>query len=133
MSLYFQSTLTRVGAPIGQTPIIHVHPQRECIHFYGALNLRDGCEVAMPALQTTAEMTANFLMILLMLYPQPILLLLDRAPWHFGELITLITQTDRLQAVHFPPACPQLNPQENVWECTRDAVVTAVPIDSFNP
>ena len=122
MSLYFQATLTRVWAPIGQTPIIHVHPQRECIHFYGALNLRDGREVALPALETTAEMSANFVMILLMLYPQPILLLLDRAPWHLGELTTLLDQTDRLQVVYFPPACPQLNPQEHVWEGTRDAI-----------
>jgi hypothetical protein len=41
------------------------------------LNLRDGREVALPAAAANAEMTTNFLM---MLYPQPILLLLDRAP-----------------------------------------------------
>ena len=75
MSLYFQATLTRVWSPIGQTPIVAVHPQREYTYFYGALNLRDGHEVALPALEATAEMTANFVIILLLLYPQPILLL----------------------------------------------------------
>ena len=122
MSLYFQATLTRVWAPIGQTPIVAVHPQRDHVHFYGALNLCDGREIALSAPETTAEMTANFVMILLMLYPQPILLLLDRASWHFGEVTDLIEQTDRLQAVYFPPACPDLNPQEHVWEQTRDAI-----------
>ena len=122
MSLYFQATTTRVWAPIGQTPIVAVHPQRDHIHFYGALNLRDGREIALSAAATTSEMTTNFLMILLMLYPQPILLLLDRAPWHLGEVTDLLQQTDRLQVVFFPVACPDLNPQEHVWKRARDAI-----------
>ena len=123
MSLYFQATCTRVWSPIGQTPIVAVHPQRDCLHFYGALSLRDGREVALPAAEATSEMTANFLMILLMLYPQPLLLLLDRASWHFGEEVKrLLAETERLDMLHFPPACPQLNPQEHVWERARDAI-----------
>jgi len=123
MSLYFQATLTHVWAPKGQTPMVAVHPQRDNLHFYGALNLRDGRQIALPALETTSAMTANFLMTLLMLYPQPILLLLDRAPWHFGDdMNRLLAETDRVQAVFFPPACPDLNPQEHVWECARDAI-----------
>src|SRR5258707_4121203 len=56
---------------------------------------------------------------LLMVNPPPILLLLDRAPWHFAEWTDLI---DRLPVVYFPPACPQLNPQAHVWERARDTV-----------
>lgn len=133
MSLYFQSTLTRVWSPIGQTPIVSVHPQRESVTFYGALNLRDGREVALPASEATAEMTANFVMILLMLYPQPIFLLLDRASWHFGEVTDWIEQTDRLQVVYFPPACPDLNPQEHVWAQARDALSHNHTYRQFQP
>ena len=133
MSLYFQATLTRVWSPIGQTPVIAVHPQRENVHFYGALNLGDGREIAFSASETTSEMTANFLMILLMLYPQPILLLLDRAPWHYGEVTTLIGQTDRLQVIYFPTACPELNPQEHVWERARDAISHNHTYRQFQP
>jgi hypothetical protein len=122
MSLYFQATLSRVWSRIGQTPVVNVHPGRECIHFYGAVNLRDGREIALPAQETTSTMTANFLMILLSLFPQPIFLLLDRAPWHFGDVTDLIDSTPRLQVMYFPPACPQLNPQEHVWERARDAI-----------
>jgi transposase len=111
-----------VWSRIGQTPVLKVHPGRESIHFYGALNLRDGREVALPVEETTSTMTANFLMILLLLFPQSILLLLDRAPWHFGEVTELLEQTERLQVVYLPPACPALNPQEHVWERARDAV-----------
>jgi transposase len=133
MSLYFQATLTRVWSPVGQTPSICVHPQRDCVYFYGALNLRDGCEVALPASVATAEMTANFLMILLLLYPQPILLLLDRAPWHYGEVSDLIQQSNRLQVIYFPPACPDLNPQEHVWERARDAISHNHTYRQFQP
>ncbi|MCZ7544176.1 MAG: transposase [Anaerolineae bacterium] len=102
MSLYFQATLTRVWAPVGQTPIVAVHPQRDHVHFYGALNLCTGREIALPAPEATSALTANFLMQVLMLYPQPIFLLLDRAPWHYGEVSTLIAETDRLHVMHFP-------------------------------
>jgi transposase len=133
MSLYFQATLTRVWAPVGQTPIVAVHPQRDHMHFYGALNLRDGREIAFSAPETTSALTTNFLMLLLMLYPQPILLLLDRAPWHFGEVTDLIEQTDRLQVLYFPPACPDLNPQEHVWERARDAISHNHTYRQFQP
>ncbi len=122
MTLYFQATLTRVWSLIGQTPIVDVSPQRDHVHFYGALNLRDGREIALPTPEANSEITVNFLMILLMLYPQPIVLLMDRAPWHLGAARELIDQTDRLQVVYFPPACPDLNPQEHVWERARDAI-----------
>lgn len=122
MSLYFQATLTRVWAPVGQTPIVTVHPQRECVYFYGALNLRNGREIALRADVENSEMSANFIMQLLLTYSQPILLLLDRASWHYGEVRRLIDQTDRLQAIYFPVACPDLNPQEHVWALVRDAI-----------
>lgn len=133
MSLYFQATLTRVWSPIGQTPIVDVHPQRDHIHFYGALNLCNGREIAMVAAEATSEMTVNFLQVLLMIYSQPILLLLDRAPWHYGAVTTLIEQTERLQIVRFPTACPDLNPQEHVWAQARDAVTHNHSYRQFQP
>lgn len=134
MSLYFQATLTHVWAPRGHTPIVAVHPQRECVHFYGALNLCDGREVALPALEQTSATTASFLMILLMLYPQPILLLLDRAPWHFGDdMRALLASTDRLHLIFFPPACPDLNPQEHVWALARQEISHNHTYRQFQP
>ncbi len=124
MSLYFQATLTRVWSPIGQTPIVRVSPQRDHLHFYGAFDVRGGREIAMTTLEETSLITANFLMILLSLFPsQPILLLLDRAPWHFGaDIDQLVADSDRLHLLYFPPACPELNPQEHVWEQARQAI-----------
>ena len=124
MSLYFQATLTRVWAPIGQTPVVRVSPSRDHIHFYGALDVRRGRAIAVPTEEETTTMTVTFLMMLLLLFPtQVILLLLDRAPWHAGpELDQLLADNPRLDLLYFPPACPELNPQEHVWEHAREAI-----------
>jgi transposase len=124
MGLYFQATTTRVWSPIGQTPQVRVTPQRNLMHFYGALNLRTGQEIALTLPQQTAETTVHFLRHVLACLPQrPILLLLDRAPWHHGPAWRdLLNQEPRLALMYFPPACPDLNPQEHVWELARDAV-----------
>jgi len=124
MGLYYQATLTRVYAPVGQTPIVRLSPQRDNIHFYGALEVRCGREVAVTTAEQTTEVTANFIRLLLMLFStQAILLLLDRAPWHFGLAIQqLLDENPRLELLYFPPACPDLNPQEHVWSQAREAI-----------
>lgn len=124
MSLYFQATLTRVWAPIGQTPIVRVAPQRDQVHFYGALDVRQGREIAVTAPEQTAEVTADFVRLLLLLFPtQPLLLLLDRASWHHGPTLdTLLAENPRLEVLYFPTACPDLNPQEHVWPQAREHI-----------
>jgi transposase len=124
MSLYFQATLTQVWAPVGQTPVVKVSPQREYVHFYGALDVRAGREIAVTALAQTSEVTADFMRILLMLFPAPpILLVLDRAPWHHGAAIDEVIEANpRLELMFYPPACPDLNPQEHVWGDVREAI-----------
>ncbi|MCL4828824.1 MAG: transposase [Caldilinea sp.] len=43
--------------------------------------------------------------------------------WHFGAPIdTLLAANPRLQLMYFPPASPELNPQEHVWKVTRTAI-----------
>ena len=59
-SLYLQATLRVVWASRGQTPIIKLHPGREHTHFYGALNLHTGQEIAMQSPVMNAETSALF-------------------------------------------------------------------------
>jgi transposase len=123
-SLYHQATLMRVWSMTGQTPVIPVTPQRTMTHFYGALNLATGQETVMRAAIMNSEVTALFLLKLLAAYPeQPILLLWDRAKWHLGTAVKALLQANtRLQLLFFPPASPELNPQERVWKATREAL-----------
>ena len=124
MSLYLQATTARVWYPKGQRPTVLVSPQRDCLHWYGALALHSGQEVALNLPTMDSEATIHFLNHLLTVFPvQPLLLFLDRAPWHRGEAIrAFLAKNPRLQLIYFPPACPQLNPQEHVWKATRQEI-----------
>jgi transposase len=114
----------RVYAPLGQTPVIKVAADRECQHFYGALDLLSGKEIGMASDLMVSQTSALFLQQLLLAYPQRrILLLWDRATWHKGEAVRAVLEANpRLEIVWFPPGAPELNPQEHVWKATREAV-----------
>jgi len=105
-------------------PLVRLHPGRESTHFYGALNLLTGQETTLRTDLMNADATVLFLLRLLETYPtQPILMLLDRAPWHRGEPIKqLLAANPRLEIIYLPTAAPDLNPQEHVWKATRNAV-----------
>lgn len=124
LSLYFQATMTRVWARRGQTPTIRIATQREYVHFYGALNVLTGQQTTLTLPKQSGEMTCHFLEHILACYPdRAILILWDRAKWHQGQLIkAFLAEHPCIQTLHFPPASPHLNPQEHVWECTRDAI-----------
>ena len=124
MSLYFQATLTRVWAKRGQTPTLRVATQPDYVHFDGALNVRSGHEGALTVPKQSSEMTDHFLDHLQACYPdRPLLIRWDRAKWHKGQQVqNYLAQRSHLQTLHFPPGCPPLNPQEPVWERTREAV-----------
>ena len=123
-SLYLQATLKVVWHARGETPIVNLHPGRESMHFYGALNLRTGQETTLRTTLMNAEVSALFLLRLVETYPEhPILLLWDRAPWHRGPAIQQVLATHpRLEILYLPPGAPDLNPQEQVWKATRSAV-----------
>jgi transposase len=123
-SLYLQATVQVVWHQRGQTPVVKLDPSRKSVHFYGALDLRSGQELAMMSSVMNGVTTARFLQKVLLAYPeQPILMLWDRAPWHYGAPIDeLLAANPRLEIMRFPPGSPDLNPQEHVWKAARTAI-----------
>jgi len=121
--LYLQATTISVWAPRGQTPIVRLHPGREHVHFYGTLNLHTGQELARQAKEMNSQTTAQYLELILETFPGvPILLLWDRAPWHYGQPVRdVLAANSRLEVMYLPVAAPDLNPQEHVWKATREA------------
>jgi len=122
--MYLQATTTSVWAPVGQTPVVRVHPQREKINFYGTLNLNSGEEIISRAKTMNSEATAIHLKQILAAYPQQqILLFWDRAKWHGGDAVQqLLAENPRLEVMKYPTAAPELNPQEHVWKAARQHV-----------
>jgi len=123
-SLYLQATTAVVWFPRGQRPVVRLDPGRKHCHFYGALNLHTGEEIVMRTARMTAETTALYLQRILHAYPdKPLLLLWDRAPWHRGAAVQqVLNDNPRLEVMFFPPAAPELNPQEHVWKNTREHI-----------
>lgn len=119
-----QATTTSVWAPRGQTPVVKVSPQRDKVNFYGTLNLVSGEEIVTQADKMNSETTAVHLQQILATYPeQHILLFWDRATWHGGEAVKqILADNPRLEVMKYPPAAPDLNPQEHVWKATRNHV-----------
>jgi transposase len=122
--LYLQSTTIAVWYQRGQSPVVRVDPGRAKSCFYGSLNLLTGQVIAMQTPLMNAEVTAQYLRKILEAYPdRPILIFWDRAPWHKGPAIRqLLEEHPRLELFFFPVASPDLNPQEQVWKATRNAV-----------
>jgi hypothetical protein len=106
-SVYLQATVQVVWAPVGQTPVVKVDPNRDNRHFYGSLNLQTGKEIAMRTTVMKAVTSVLFLLKLVLAYPdQKILLLWARAPWHFGPAIrNFLAAYPNLEIFYFPPPC----------------------------
>lgn len=123
-SLYLQATLRAVWHWRGETPVVKLHPGRECVHFYGSLNLLTGAEVVTRSTVMKAETTALHMQQVLAANPDhPVLMLLDRAPWHSGPAIdAVVAANPHLELMYFATAAPDLNPQEQVWKAARDNV-----------
>ena len=123
MSVYLRCSLCRVWSPIGQTPTVRTTPQRDNLKFYGALNVETGQQFALSLPKMNGDNTIHFLRHILTCIPTaPILLLWDRATWHKGSARQFVEEHERLDMIYFPPACPDLNPQEHVWKLAREAV-----------
>ncbi len=122
--LYLQATTCHVWSPTGQTPVVRADPGRAKTNFYGALNLQTGQEIAMRSDLMNAEISAQYLEMILEAHPDvPILLFWDRAPWHRGKPINkVLEEHPRLEIMFFPTASPDLNPQEHVWKAVRKQV-----------
>jgi transposase len=122
--LYLQATTCYVWSPTGQTPIVRADPGRAKTNFYGALNLQTGQEVAIRSDLMNAEISAQYLELILETNPDvAIILFWDRAPWHRGQPIDQVLEKNpRLEIIFFPTASPDLNPQEHVWKAVRKEV-----------
>jgi transposase len=122
--MYLQATTKNVWSPRGQTPTVPADPGRRKVGFYGTLNLQTGEDIVTRSETFNAQVSAQHLEQILETIPdRPILLFWDRATWHRGEPIDqVLAENPRLEIIHYPVAAPELNPQEQVWKHTRQAI-----------
>ena len=96
------------------------HDQRTAsTYIFGAICPQDGkaAGLVMPWCNTEA-MTHQLALISKHVAPsRHAALLLDQAGWHTS---TKLDVPENITIVPLPPKCPELNPQENVWQFIRD-------------
>jgi transposase len=124
MVLTQATTTQKVWIPQGTSPaVIETNGTRKNRSIYGFLNLKTGQEHAFSTERQTMHETAAILSKIRKLYPEEkILLLWDGAGWHRGSVAQEAITKHHIEAIHFPPYSPQLNPQEHVWKKGRTAV-----------
>ena len=110
-----QGTLTRVWAKRGSRPRAPRDTRYEWAYLFGAVCPARGVAAGLVLpYADTAAMNAHLAEIAATVAPGAhALLVLDGAGWHRGEALLV---PPNITLLKLPPAAPELNPVENVWQ-----------------
>lgn len=124
MILSTQTTFQKVWLKKGEYPKIEVSNTKKNRSIYGFLNIKTGQEHAFMKDWQNMHITVEVLQEIRKIYPlQKIFLVWDGAGWHKGSAVQdFIKKDNNIDSYHFPPYCPEENPQEHVWKAGRSAV-----------
>ena len=111
--------------PETKDPILHHHPTRRSVGYFGAVRLRDGKFFFHREMDKFNG--ATFFVFLKALYrvstagPRRVVVITDNARYHHARLHRDWREqyADRFELDYLPPYSPDLNPIERVWKLTR--------------
>src|SRR5208283_651700 len=110
--------------PEMKDPVVHHHPTRKSIGYFGAVRLRDGKFMFHRGEKFNAETFFLFVRDLRSVSchaGRRVKIILDNASYHHAKLHELWRQKsrDRFMMNYLPPYSPELNPIERVWKLVR--------------
>jgi len=114
-----KNKLTRRWAPRGTRPSAPQDQRTTSTYIFGAICPKEGkgAALVMPWCNTDA-MAQHLAAIADKIEPgHHAVLLLDQASWHMSAHLVV---PETITIVPLPPKCPELNPQENIWQFLRD-------------
>ena len=117
-------------APPGFRPNVAAQIIREYTYLYGAISPKDGKAdfLILPAMDGACM--SVFLAELSSRYPSEYLAIFwDGAPCHQPGAIVV---PDNIWLEKLPPKCPDLNPQENIWDDMRESFFPNLLFDSMD-
>lgn len=115
-----------------EATIITHRSGREKVIFYGAFCPQNQYIYTEEVIEETNEVTASFLITLRAQFPKRRLdVVLDNAPWHFGDDIRRIAKTYNIHLHYLPPYSPDLNPIEPLWKWARQKVTVNYDYNTF--
>ena len=114
-----KNTITRRWARRGTRPSAPHDQRTASTYIFGAICPKDGkgAALVLPTCNTEA-MNLHLAEIATEIAPgRHAILLLDQAGWHLSSRLIV---PPNITLAPLPPKCPELNPQENVWQFMRD-------------
>jgi transposase len=114
----------------GVRPSVGAQLVREFLYVFGAISPADGCHdsLILPAANTACM--NHFLAELRSRHPgEYILVILDGAGWHKSKTLVI---PEAMELAKLPPYCPDLNPQEQVWDELREKAFGNRVFDSLD-
>ena len=114
-----KNKITRRWARRGTRPSAPHDQRTASTYIFGAICPKDGKGAALVLPTCNAEaMNLRLAEIATEIAPgRHAILLLDQAGWHLSSRLIV---PPNITLVPLPPKCPELNPQENVWQFMRD-------------
>lgn len=117
-------------APAPVRPSVGAQLVREFAYVYGAISPQDGRHDSLILPDANTPSMALFLDELARRHPDECLLVfMDQAGWHKAAAKAL---PDRVKIAFLPPYCPDLNPQEQVWDLLRERAFGNRVFDSLD-
>ncbi len=105
-------------APLPVRPVVGAQLVREFLYVFGAVSPQDGQHDSLLLPRANTEAMSVFLEELARRHSgEHILLILDGAGWHRARALRI---PERFEFGFLPPYCPDLNPQEQVWDELRE-------------
>ena len=114
-----KNKVTRRWARRGTRPIAPREQRTASTYIFGAICPKDGkgAALVLPRCNTEAT-TLHLAEIATAIRPgKHAIVLLDQAGWHLSHRLIV---PPNITLVPLPPKCPELNPQENIWQFMRD-------------
>lgn len=121
----WEAIVRRVWLPRGAKSVLKVHREHEAQNFLGFLNLKTGKPHLYPISWQNQREIVKVLKVIQKKYTDKrICLIWDNAKFHKGNLIRKALEKDLSNyfLINFPPYAPDTNPQEHVWQWSKDQV-----------
>ena len=99
-------------------PTVGVQLIREYVYVFGAVSPEDGQHDSLVLPVANTEAMSVFWEELSRRYPEEALLIfMDQAGWHKAKALRI---PENIELAFLPPYCPDLNPQEQIWDELRE-------------
>jgi len=99
-------------------PTVSAQLVREYVYVFGAVSPQDGQHDSLVLPVANTEAMSVFLEELSRRHPdEDLLIFMDQAGWHKAKALKI---PENIELAFLPPYCPDLNPQEQIWDELRE-------------